>query len=198
MSERKNVTQRLVLRGREILPVEGGAPWAVMDARNLLVDGARGLPSAERVVVWSGWMGEGDAERGVWERDFRTWSPEAWKRLEREVGEFRRRVLVRPHARHVLSDAQSCVTFFRSHEHVGLLLDPIAMLTPEMTPRAEEHLERIVGALAGRADAVVMTGGRTAATEWGEELTRGEGLVPRSLVERVVDRLAPELLRVAG
>jgi hypothetical protein len=191
------MTQRLVQRGSEIVPVEGGAPWAVVDARNLLVDGAREVPSGGRIVIWSGWMGEADTPRGVFERDFRTWSRGAWEKLESEVEPMAGRILIRPHARHVLSDAQSCVTFFRKHGGVALLLDPVAMLTPEMVGRAEEHLERTVGTLGGQAAAVVVSGAARVETAWGAELVSGEGAVARDLVERVVERWVPsEIPRV--
>jgi hypothetical protein len=103
----------------------------------------------------------------------------------------------------VLSDAQSCVTFFGKYAGVGLLLDPAGLLTPEMVPRAEEHLARIVGTLfdllwAERVPAVVVRGASLVRAEWGEELAPGDDVVRRSLVEGVVDQFVPaEVPRVA-
>lgn len=109
-----------------------------------------------RLVMWSGWIDpedEDDHERaGV-----RTHGPEGHRRCT-EVADRAAAVLeaqgvkllLRPHARHVLSDVPSCLTFLRSAlgERVRLVLDPIGMLTASMAARAEEHLERIMSALA--------------------------------------------------
>jgi hypothetical protein len=60
---------------------------------------------------------------------------------------------LRPHVRHVLSDPQSCATFFRAREGqpIRLLLEPAAFLTGSMLSMAEDHLQRAFDALAGMA-----------------------------------------------
>jgi hypothetical protein len=55
----------------------------------------------------------------------------------------------RPTCEDVLSDVPSTLTFFRKHPEFGLVLDPGALLTAEMIPRAEEHVERVLEALGG-------------------------------------------------
>jgi hypothetical protein len=102
------------------------------------------------VVTWSGWFG-GD-EVGVG-----TWGPRGWAALQAwcdcqgpAFAAAGRELWLRPHAGHVLSDAQRCLTFLRGREGqaIGLLLDPVSMLAPSMLADAAEHLDRMLGALA--------------------------------------------------
>lgn len=91
-----------------------------------------------------------------------------------------------PHAAHVLSDVPSCVLFLRSAaaEGVQLVVDPVALLTPTMLDRAEEHLERILGALAGHPGVAAL---RLTSARLGPD---GAGLEPIGLhraAESVVD-----------
>lgn len=61
------------------------------------------------------------------------------------------RLCLRPRAADVLSDLPSCLTFLRSPAAAAarLVLDPMALLTPSMLERADDHLERILGTLGG-------------------------------------------------
>jgi hypothetical protein len=56
---------------------------------------------------------------------------------------------LRPHARHVLADPQSCMSFLsrRTMQPIRLLLEPAAFLTHEMLAHAEDHLARAFEAL---------------------------------------------------
>lgn len=53
----------------------------------------------------------------------------------------------RPTHQDVLSDIPSTLSFFRKHPTFGLALDPAALLTQDMLPRADEHLARILESL---------------------------------------------------
>ncbi len=122
------------------------------------------LGSGERraaVVCWSGTLAA-----GLFERDLATWGPEGWRAmlecaagLAREAEELGVSVLVRPHARHVLSDVQRCVRFIEEFKgmRVGLALDPCALLEASMLERASDHLERAMGSLGGVCSAVMLT-----------------------------------------
>jgi hypothetical protein len=112
-----------------------------------------------RIILWSGWMGGADARPadGFFPPDFRTWSTPGRKRFDDfcdAVGpELEARgltLLFRPHARHVLSDPQACISFLaaRRGQPFALVLDPAAFITHTMLPRAEDHLARAFGALA--------------------------------------------------
>lgn len=63
-----------------------------------------------------------------------------------------------PHAACAVSDAPSIATFLRGREAWGFILDPVALLTPSMLERAEDHLGRLFEALGphARAHAVVL------------------------------------------
>lgn len=130
------------------------------------------LPSrdfAPIVACWSGWYPvDALPEHGVYPRDFRTWQPKAWDELQAVLGwltpQLAREGLsfaLRPHARHVLSDAQACMNFLQrfDDERLGVLLDPVATLTAEMLDLAEDHLVRVFEALAAhpRVPAIVLT-----------------------------------------
>ncbi len=105
------------------------------------------------LCAWSGWAT--DDQTGV-----RTWGPAGWEtlaawcdRLSPELAAAGVEMWLRPHACHVLSDAQRCLTFVRSRGPgpIGLLLDPLSMLTESMMPDAPDHLVRIFDALAAAA-----------------------------------------------
>jgi hypothetical protein len=114
--------------------------------------------SIDRAVVWSG-----SGAASLFERDPASWgasSREAFERfstaLEERLSGSERRVLFRPHARHVLGDPQTCLTFLRERagERFGLALDPFAMLEAEMLERSAEHLTRAFEALGDQAEAI--------------------------------------------
>lgn len=107
---------------------------------------------------------------------------------------------LRPRAQHVLSDAPSCLTFLRSSvsEGVRIVLDPMAMMTASMTPRAEEHVERVLSVLAGHPSVVAVmaanarvAGGRVVPIG----LHRGDEAVmdSRRLIAMVSEHARPEL-----
>jgi len=137
--------------------------------------------SPTRVVVWSGTNAE-----ELFAPDPTSWMPAGRERFERFVDAALDsmsdgvRLLVRTHARHVLSDIPTVRTFATGREDapVGVLLDPASMLEPSMIDHADDHLERIAsGALRG-ADAVLVAGLRRSGALGGEtelcELERGE------------------------
>lgn len=158
---------RYILQENLISDADGGPPFADISTANLLADSSLdpsfytwpANPTApRRRVFWSGWMGD-----STFALDHRTWSKEAWVRLDRwcdaAIPHLQRNnaiAVLRPHSRHVLSDPQSCFTFLKRRAAVvgaggqpfELLLDPVAFLTLAMIPRAEDHLTRAMDALA--------------------------------------------------
>jgi hypothetical protein len=152
--------QILRLTPAAILDPQGGV-FAAVAHHNPLESVAVDAPlPAPRLVMWSGWFGAGEPLRGSFPRDFRTWTPRGWAGLARAcdgllpaLTSAGMHLWVRPHARHVLADAQSCVSFLKEREGqpVRLLLDPAGLLTGSMLGLAEEHLGRIFGALGGHA-----------------------------------------------
>lgn len=109
------------------------------------------------VATWSGTLAAGEGG-GLFATDVRNWSQaakgELHDKLDRlgKVAAFKSvpeeaRLLLRPHARHILSDWHTCARFMAQRAlagdtRTGLLVDPAAMLTAQMLIRSAEHLER--------------------------------------------------------
>lgn len=138
------------------------AVWAaVHNAHAIDLDLAAMRWPAPRVAMWTGSLAD-----DRWSRDVRTWGPGPLKALESwcdaaaaALAPAGRSVLLRPHARHVLSDVQRTFTFIskRAGSPIGLLLEPTAFLEPDMLAKAEDHLRRAMGVLGPLATAVWLT-----------------------------------------
>jgi hypothetical protein len=151
----------LVLHDDRITDADGHA-WAGVWGGNLLRGPARAseLVEAPRWVVWSG-----TPAVGLFDEHPLAWAAPAWDALGRALEELAtlagaaRRVLVRPHARHVVSDIPSCLRLVErlAVPVVGVILDPASMLTPGMLPARQDHVLRILEALGAhpRVDAVI-------------------------------------------
>ena len=101
---------------------------------------------------------------------------------------------LRPHARHVLSDAQGCLRFLTDHAGLplGVALAPADMLTQDMLPELPEHLNRIFTAMGPRAAVVLLQDVQAA----DDEATRapvplGQGVLPRDLVLDLIGQHVP-------
>ncbi|MBX3387560.1 MAG: hypothetical protein KF768_13410 [Phycisphaeraceae bacterium] len=115
--------------------------------------------STERstVVAVGGW-GDGSGGDGgaCFRADPRTWmGAYGWRALDEALrtnsanASVDRPLILRTHARHVLSDVPSVLRFLRAAEfaRAGLLLDAVSMLTPAMVAspqQAVDHLTRLV------------------------------------------------------
>ncbi len=122
----------------------------------------------DRIVLYTGSLA-----REPWARDVANWGSagmrafdEASARIRDALAGTPKRVLWRPHARHIISDAQRGLALMRQladdglSDRFGLALDPSALLEPTMLPTAEDHLARAFEALAPLADLVFLTGAR--------------------------------------
>ncbi len=136
----------------DVWELSGGvrAKWANVWRGNVLKDDA-GMEanSGRRVVVYSGWVqGEDDAEAARL-----SWSPATWARCLERLAALRARcvatagaeLLIRPNARHVVSDVPTCQKLLGEEalEGVGIVLDVAGMLTPTMMRDAADHLGRL-------------------------------------------------------
>lgn len=137
-------------------PAVPDPPWATGTTANPLRQPL--TVRVPRLLAWSGWLSdEADVQRARFPLDFRVWTAAGWSALGAAcdalvsiLAERNATLLLRPHARQVLSDPQACVTFLRAREGqpIRLLLDAASMLTPAMLPTAEDHLHRIFSAVA--------------------------------------------------
>lgn len=110
-------------------------------------------PGSLTVATWSGSLAGGGEPFAA---DVRNWSQAARNQLHdkldrlMKVAGFKQatgRLLLRPHARHILSDWHTCARFMAQRGLAGdlrtaLLADPAALLTEQMLARSAEHLER--------------------------------------------------------
>lgn len=126
---------------------------------------AEPIPQGGPWVCWSGWTGDARPEDGWYERTA-SWLPSAATERERVVSALvGAGAIIRPHARHLISDIPGCLNLLRKHEGVKLLLEPAAMLEPSMMETATDHFDRMLTALGPSvwgvvlSDAVVQEGG---------------------------------------
>ena len=137
---------------------------------NVLADGASAsdgpggfasvLEPGRKTTMWSGWLGDWDAEAGGMP-EFATWTKAGWDQLwawcESVADGLRAsggEVCLLAHARHVVADPQACLIFLRGAAErgweglFGIALEPAAMLTGDMLSRTPEHIERVVEAVS--------------------------------------------------
>lgn len=150
------------------------------------------------MVAWSGWLDEdAQPESGVFHHDPRTWTGLGWDRLLDRLGEIlpafeaaNSRLLLRPHVRHVLSDAPTVRKLLGLVDSpaLGIFFEPTAMLTAGMVDDAPDHLTRLFEALVGydRVDAIFLTGAERPAR--GEtDPAHDDLLVPAPLTRGAID-----------
>lgn len=136
-----------------LVEVASGSAVASVSTVNLASLTTPSMPECGSWVCWSGWLGESDPQRGWYERVPGQWlgsSQDAWTRVESVLDRAGGAVL-RPHARHLVSDGPTCLNWLRGRPDRKLLLDPVAMLEPEMLEAGDDHIERVlemVGPLA--------------------------------------------------
>lgn len=202
-----------------LLPDRVAAPssdraWATVSSDNLLLasDPAhhhkilRSDAQAAPVLAWSGWFADPLAP-SHWPRDPQTWTKPGQAALDAALDRvlpafnLTRPLLLRQHARHVLSDAPRSLNLLRArtNQPLGLILDPAAMLEPSMLIHAEDHYRRVLGALADHpaVAAIIVTGAREIAHDDGPAIvpTRlADSQVPAALIARLVHELAPPTL----
>lgn len=121
-------------------PVGKAPPSGVMSAQSLLgLLGCGELASRQAGEVhWSGSLAELDEPAGgLFDEDPRTWGTRGWAALDAALAEVLAgipSVVIRPHARHVVSDIPGCARVLRAWGAKGLRLlgDPVSMLTPTL------------------------------------------------------------------
>jgi hypothetical protein len=100
-----------------------------------------------------------------------------------------RSLCLRPHLRHVLSDAQGCLRFLADHAGmpVQIALSPADMISVDMLRDLPEHLERLFATLGPRAAVVLLQDiGPMEADAPPNPCPLGEGSLPRDLVRRLL------------
>ena len=153
-----------VLRDDAIEPERGGEALARVLELNPALDGGPepfGAPAPGLSVCWSGSL----SEDGPFARDPATWLPgglaalgDACDRAAPGLEAAGARVLLRPHARHVLSDPARCRSFLADRSPAfGLCLEPAAMYEVSMLDGADDHLVRILEGAGRLAEIVIVS-----------------------------------------
>lgn len=155
------------------------------------------------LIAWSGRADDSDSD--PFATDPRSWLPGAMpaffarlESLEPALRSRRVRLLIRPHARHIVSDAPRCGLVLKhqarsTEPHIGIALDPIALLEPSMLPSALDHIRRALESLAHRAGIVILTNARepSGPDAWFTPVPLGDGLIPQGALVALADRLIP-------
>lgn len=181
-----------------------GSSWAAITAigndtplawswhGNLVTGGPDAAPhhaSAPGMICWSGTLAA-----TLFEGDPRNWMAPGRRAFESVLsrltrGEHRSRVLLRPHARHLLSDIPSCVRLVRDHaDAAGLAFAPMSLLEAPMLPDAADHLTRSFETLGPSAAIVFLHDVAPPADPESplEPRPLGSGVVPRDLLRGLV------------
>jgi hypothetical protein len=169
------------------------------------------LPGAW-VMAWSGTLGASPFEG----------TPANWMRgpkaldglcdaLAPQLARHGKRLVLVPHARHVLSDARSALTWWCGRvipgedpnlvrrspagpRPFGLALDPAALLEPSMLGDVEDHMQSLLASFGPRIDVLMLRDARID-PEDPESLVPcalGEGVLPRDHVRALVAEHVPE------
>jgi len=134
-----------------------GAPWGAWLPGSLLEPGAwpEGAP---RVLAFTGSL-SGSHDEG----DLRNWMPAGIEACRSALAtalaraqDRRQRLVIVPHALHLVSDLHSTLRLLREHQGIGVAIAPAALLTASMLEHADDHLTRILGTLGPIADAIIL------------------------------------------
>jgi hypothetical protein len=108
------------------------------------------------------------------------------------LGGGEQRLCFHPHARHVLSDPQSCLTFLRDHdgEPFDVALAPGSMLETSMLDDLEDHLRRSFEVLGERC-AMVLLADVAPAADAVHPAPLGGGVLPRNVIMSLLRDLVP-------
>lgn len=183
-----------------LVPVRPGGP-AIRVLARAIVPEASWVPEEARaggvLIAWSGTLAE---EPGA--RDWATWGPAGRAALDAACADIGpaletsgTRLLLRPHARHVLSDPFKCRRFLdeRGAGPFGVALDAASMLEHSMLADAEGHIERAFEMLGPIAGAIILAGVEPGADEDApvRPCPTGRGVVSAAFLIEMVRRHAP-------
>ncbi len=148
--------------GEETIALDDGTilarVWAGNPVREPLPFYERDDRSPEPLVCWSGWLDDARPADGWFERSASAWLPSAATERDRVVETLvEAGAIIRPHARHLISDIPACLNLLRQQPEAKLLIEPALFFEPSMVATSDEQLVRIVESLAGSAWGVVLS-----------------------------------------
>ncbi|MCE7968890.1 MAG: hypothetical protein DYG94_09110 [Leptolyngbya sp. PLA3] len=170
---------------------------------NLIDTGMLPEKGGEPLVCWSGWLGDSDPGEGWFESVPGQWLPSsraAWDQVCRVADQ--QRLILRPHARHLLSDGPGCLNWLRGNEGRRLLLDPVAMLEPGMLPDAEDHVSRLLMTVGPLAWGLVVSDVGVRETpqrgRWCVPVPAGSGSIDMNRFLELIGKFVPETCVLVG
>lgn len=152
--------------GRTVVDAATGEQWGIWHDHSFMTNTGLEAGASGNHVMWSGGLDRDEP----FARDPRLWSPAILDDLRSRLRECLDRspgirLLLRPHARHVLADLNRCVSFARDlctdpamHSRIGFALDPAALFEPSMLPTQSDYLERILSSLGARCELLILSG----------------------------------------
>lgn len=150
-----------------------------------------------RCITWSGTLADDPFEIHPM-----TWGKPGHEALERFCDEVEpqlvqhgKRLCFHPHARHVLSDPQSCARFIKvcADRPFEIALAPASMLEHSMLRHVEDHLHRAFETLGSLCAMLILADVHV--DESGESLKQaplGDGVLPRDLLMQLIERHVPQ------
>ena len=140
---------------RRFGPADGDVEAVARLDRHLLDPAWRAPAEGRLVIAWSGTLADGlfDAHPYNWMAPGRAALDARAAEIGRNLANAGRRLVLLPHARHILSDAPGALAFHTQlGEIVGVALGPAWMLEPSMLGDVEDHLMRFARMLGAVAD----------------------------------------------
>ncbi len=201
-------------RGNKGTPSDlGGSVWAAGSRPPLVGEmvGESEMIVEGDVVCWSGWVGDARVEDGWFERSVGAWLPQGVAQREEVVGKLvDAGVVIRPHARHLVSDVPACLNLLRERPGVKLLVEAAGFFEPSMIGDATVHLERIIGGLGGAAWGVVLSdvavvkraagscppNSKEGAEEWCVPVANGAGVLDMERLRGLVGECCGDEVRI--
>jgi hypothetical protein len=153
-----------------------------------------------RVLAWSGTLAD-----DLFASDPRTWRRPGQQAFARFCQDLRPQLLqhgrtlcFHPHARHVLNDVPSNLSFLNQLGEGGpfeVALSPASLLEPVMLNDVEDHLQRQFEALGARCAMVLLSDVVVEEDEAGEQWCRpvplGQGALPQATIMRLMRDFVP-------
>jgi len=165
-------------------------------SHDLLID--TDLPS-DRIVCWSGTLADDlfGSHPPNWLRPGRESLQAFCREMSDQLRSHQRTICFQPHSRHVLSDAQSCLSLLREHDGgpFEIAFSPATLIETSMLPDLDDHLTRLFHGLGNRCAMVmladVVEGTDNAGEPRCETVALGSGRLPRDLVRKLIREHVP-------
>lgn len=153
----------------------------------------------DRIVSWSGTLADSlfESHPLTWSRPGHVALARFCDEIHEQLEQHERMLCFQPHARHVLSDPQSCLYFLseRSEQRFEIAFAPASVLEATMIDDAAEHVRRGIEALGPRCAMVILHDVRVVERDGERALEPaplGQGVLPRESVLALLEEHVPD------